>query len=186
MAKVLLTQAELLELDQNLIEAYEFFRKLRAESSVARLIHYPSVPSEFTESLTVHCADLFFGEGWIGKFGGSTCDILLERLGERKSVEVKATGQTNFQEFKLKDLGADFLVWIHFGDRYINGGGKLSIYVLRNPRTYFAKPLRLKLHEFLKSTQGSPDLKHIQAESLQDLLNRHRAPGHVEKPRLTE
>jgi hypothetical protein len=47
-------------------------------------------------------------------------------------VEVKATGQTNFQEFKSKDLNANFLVWIHFGDRYLKGGSKIDIYILRN------------------------------------------------------
>lgn len=170
MAKVLLTKEELLELDRILIETYTFFQELRAGSSVARLIHYPSVPSEFSESMTIHCAERFFGKNWIARFG-DTSDVIIEQPGEQRTVEVKATGQTNFQEFKLKDLVADFLVWIHFGDRYINGGGKINIYILQDPKTYFDKPLRLKLFQFIKYTQGSSNLTYLEAESLQSLLN---------------
>ncbi|MHC4511408.1 MAG: hypothetical protein ACYTAO_21060, partial [Planctomycetota bacterium] len=67
-------------------------------------------------------------------------------------------------------MNAHFLVWIHFGDRYINGGGKVTIYVLRNPGHYFPKPKRLKLRDFLKETEGSPDLTYFEVESLRDLL----------------
>ncbi|GAB4429329.1 MAG: hypothetical protein Fur0044_27040 [Anaerolineae bacterium] len=171
MPKMLLTKKELFELDRLLIETYSFFQELRDHSSIARLIHYPSVPAEFSESLTVHCAERFFGKNWTAKFGGSVCDIVLERLGEQRTVEVKATGQTNFQEIKPKDLAADFLVWMHFGDRYINGHDKLHIYILKNPRKYFEKPLRLKLRDFFRYTEGSLDLTTIEAESLHNLLD---------------
>lgn len=170
MAKVLLTKEELLELDHLLIRTYAFFRELRDYSPIARLIHYPSVPSAFSESLTIHCAERFFGNGWTGKFGGSTCDVILEKVGEQRLVEVKATGQTNFQEFKLKDLTADFLVWVDFGNRYIGGGNKFDIYILSNPKQYFKRPLRLKLNDFFRQTEGSTDFAHIKAESLQKLL----------------
>jgi hypothetical protein len=158
------------ELDHFLIETYTFFREVRARSNVARLIHYPSVPAEFSESLTIHCAERFFGEKWTAKIG-KTSDVILERFGEHRTVEVKSTGQTNFQELKPKDLAADFLVWIHFGDRYINGSGKLLIYILKNPGKYFEKSLRLKLRDFLKYTEGSSDLTYIEVESLQKLLD---------------
>jgi len=171
MAKVLMTKAELLELDSLLIEAYTSFHELRNRSSVARWIHYPSVPAEFSESLIVHCAEHFFGNGWMAKFGGKLCDIILERPGDQRTVEVKATGQTNFQELKAKDLAADFLVWVHFGSRYINGHGRLSIYILKSPKKYFEKSLRLKLRDFLRYTEGSSDLTYIEVESLQKLLD---------------
>ncbi|MBI1881553.1 MAG: hypothetical protein HYR94_25510 [Chloroflexi bacterium] len=171
MPKVLLTKEELLELDRVLIETYAFFRELRTRSAIARLIHYPSVPSEFSESLTIHCAEYFFGKSWVAKFNGDISDIILEQPGEQRTVEVKSTGQTNFQELKPKDLNADFLVWMHFGDRYISGIGKLSIYILKNPKKYFEKSLRLKLRDFFRYTEGSLDLTIIEAESLQELLN---------------
>ncbi len=173
MGKGLLTREELLDLDRILIETYSFFRDLRSKSPAAQWIHYPSVPAEFGESLTVHCVEGFFGKGWIARLGikHNESDVILERPGEQRTVEVKTTGQTSFQEFKPKDLSADFLVWMDFGDRYIKGGGKLDIYILRNPGVYFSKPLRLKLHDFFKRTEGCQDLEHIEAQSLHNLLN---------------
>jgi hypothetical protein len=171
MAKVLLTKEELLELDRVLIETYAFFDEMRSRSPIAKLIHYPSVPSVFSESLTIHCAEFLFGSGWTAKLGEGVCDVILEWKDEQRTVEVKATGQTGFQEFKGKDLVADFLVWIDFGERYISGTDKLSIYILSNPKTYFGKPLRLKLHQFLSYTKGSSDLRCLEAKSLRGLLN---------------
>lgn len=171
MPKILLTKEELFDLDGLLIETYSFFRELRNQSSIARLIHYPSIPAELSESLTVHCAESFFGKGWTAKFGNDICDVIIDRFGEQRTVEVKATGQTNFQELKSKDLAADFLVWMHFGDRYINGQGKISIYILKNPKKYFEKSLRLKLRDFFRYTGGSSDLTTIETESLVSLLN---------------
>lgn len=106
MPKILLTREELLELDHALRKTYQFGNDLRESASVARLIHYPPIPSELSESLVIHCADRFFGAGWAADFGGSLCDVILTRQGEQKTVEVKATGQTNFQEFKPKDLAS--------------------------------------------------------------------------------
>jgi|WetSurMetagenome_2_1015567.scaffolds.fasta_scaffold619950_1 hypothetical protein len=173
MPKNLLTKNDLLELDSKLIEIYGFFGELRSKSAIARLIHLPSVPAEFSESLTIHCSERFFGAGWKAKFGGRLCDVILEKTGERRTVEVKATGQTSFQELKAKDLAADFIVWIHFGERYINGSGKLQVYILRSPNQYIHNPLRLKLHEFLRLEQESimhQDWIHIESDSLVDLL----------------
>ncbi len=173
MGKSLLTREELLDLDRTLIEMYSFFRDLRSKSPTAQWIHYPSVPAEFGESLTIYCVENFFGKGWTARLGTKRdeSDVVLERLGEQRTVEVKTTGQTSFQEFKPKDLAADFLVWMDFGDRYIKGSGKLDIYILRNPGVYFSNPLRLKLHDFFKRTEGCQDLKHIEVQSLRDLLN---------------
>jgi hypothetical protein len=173
MAKSLLSKREILDLDHDLIEAYAFFRELRERSDIAQLIHYPSIPAALSESLTIHCAGALFGETWTARLGvkRSDSDITLEGHGGPLAVEVKSTGQTNFQEFKSKDLDARFLVWIHFGDRYINGSGKVNIYVLENPRYYFPKPKRLKLRAFLKETKESPNLRHVEVESLQDLFD---------------
>ncbi len=173
MPKKLLTKDELCELDGKLIEIYGFLGDMRSRSAVARLIHLPSVPAEFSESLTIHCTERFFGNGWKAKFGGRLCDVVLEKAGERRTVEVKATGQTSFQELKAKDLSADFIVWIHFGERYINGSGKLQVYILRSPSKYIRNPLRLKLHEFLRLEQESirhQDWNLIESDSLMDLL----------------
>jgi hypothetical protein len=104
--KDLLEAHEILDLDSNLIEIYTYFRRLRDRSDVAQLIHYPSIPAALSESLTVHCASVFFGESWTARLGAKRADadvILVTPEGELK-VEVKSTGQTNFQEFKSKDL----------------------------------------------------------------------------------
>lgn len=174
MPKVLLSVAEIVTLDQALIETHAFFRDLRTRTGVARLIHYPSIPSDFSESLIVHCADLFFGDGWKAQFGGSISDIQLTRNVEKKAVEVKATTQTGFQELKPKDLSADFIVWIHFGTRYINGAGSILFYVLHDPRKYVHKPLRLKLPVFLTLTNDglvNGDRRDFEVDSLQSLLS---------------
>ena len=171
MDKVLLTERNLVELDDILLELYAFFRQMRARYSVAKFIHYPSIPSILSESLVVHCVEFLFGSAWAGKLGKNVCDVILERPSEQRTVEVKASGQTGFQEFKAKDLDADFLVWVDFGERYTEGSDKLSIYVLKNPGRHFDRPLRLKLHQFLSRTQGDPDLKCFETQSLQNLLN---------------
>ncbi len=173
MPKNLLTKNDLLDLDTRLIEIYGFLRELRTRSAITSLIHLPSVPSEFSESLTIHCANRFFGRGWQAEFGGRLCDVILRKGEERRTVEVKATGQTSFQELKAKDLAADFITWIHFSTRYVNGTGGLQIYILGNPGNYIHKPLRLKLYEFLRVEQESSQYKdwnHIEADSLIDLL----------------
>ena len=75
-----------------------------------------------------------FGNGRVATFGGKQADLIVQRpLGDLLLVEVKATGPSEFQEVKARDLAADTLVWVAFGRRYVDARGPTYIYVLPQP-----------------------------------------------------
>lgn len=90
----------------------------------------PLIDNIYSESLVAHLAPkILGGEAWRGGPG----DLSVYFGEERKSAEVKGTGSCAFQELTPKDVKADYLIWIHFGNRYEVGSGEISLYVLENP-----------------------------------------------------
>ncbi|MCI0361448.1 MAG: hypothetical protein L0211_23445 [Planctomycetaceae bacterium] len=165
----------ILELDAALMQAFSAIRELRIQSAVAAMIQYPPLPASFTESIVVAAAKTLFGEGWIASYGGSSSDIVLvNSSGQRRRVEVKASGRNAFQELKAKDLRADVLVWVRFGRRYELGAGPIAISVLENPGQLIHHPCRLDFARFERIEGVVAQQKLYSFSSLEELLNENR------------
>ncbi len=167
-----LTVKEILELEAALIEVFRTIRKLRKRSVGARHIKFPPLPSVFSESIAIAATPTLFGSGWKGRYGGRTADLIIENspAGRAQKVEVKATGRHAFQELKDKDLKADVLVWVRFGQRLELGSGPIEVAVIESPGKYVARQCRLDVRRF----EAIPGVKEAQKlfrfESLQAML----------------
>jgi hypothetical protein len=166
-----LTREQVLQLDAALVEAFQLISSLRSRNEAARHIKFPPLPSIFSESIVIAAAGRIFGAQWIATFGGHECDIRLEdERGQRKLVEVKATGANAFQELKAKDLRADVLVWVRFGDRFQRGDGPIEIVALNNPHLVIPSPCRLDTIRFERLVGHSSALSVFRFASLSELL----------------
>jgi hypothetical protein len=146
-------------------------RALQEELPAARHIKFPPLPSIFSESIIIASAPRIFGPDWTARYGGAACDVLIENgQGEERRVEVKATGVHAFQEFKAKDLKADFLVWVRFGRRFNLGQGPIEIAILSNPSRLIPAACRLDTARFEKRIGSSDSLRILSFDSLEALL----------------
>jgi hypothetical protein len=166
-----LSGREILDLDAALIEAFRTIRALRARFSAAKHIKYPPLPSVFSESIVIAAAGKLFGDEWKARYGGAECDVILENTAmQQRRVEVKATGEHAFQEFKAKDLRADVLVWVRFGRRFQDGTGRIEIALLENPGLVITGPCRLDTARFERRLGSAAGVKLFSFESLDELL----------------
>jgi hypothetical protein len=83
---------------------------------------------------------------------------------------VKSTGLNGFQELKAKDLLADTLVWIHFGDRFEEGSAPIQVAILENPGKYIQQPIRLDIPRLQRRIGSTPDLRRIEIRDLGEFL----------------
>lgn len=145
-----LNLTEMQELESALIGVFSVVLKFRRENPVAKHIKFPPMPSILSESIAIAATPLLFGPNWEGRYGGALCDVLIEDRNSSASrrVEVKATGQHAFQELKEKDLRADALIWIRFGQRFERGNGPIDVLVLDKPGKYVNSNCRLDVRRF--------------------------------------
>jgi hypothetical protein len=166
-----LTVAEILQLDAALMQAFRTIQTLRRQNRVAKYIKFPPLPSVFSESIVIASVRRLFGVDWEAAYGGKTSDVVIESVrGETKRVEVKATGEHAFQEFKAKDLRADFLVWIRFGRRFQAGAGRIEIALLQEPARFISAPCRLDTVRFERRVGATDHLRVLAFDSLEELL----------------
>jgi len=169
--RVPLNLDEIFELDTALIKTFQTIQELRDQLPAARHIKFPPLPSIYSESIIIAAAPRLFGIEWTARYGGSECDVLIENdKSEKKRLEVKATGEHAFQEFKAKDLRADYLVWIRFGRRFNLGQGSIEIVILGEPSRYIQNACRLDATRFQKRVGDSVLLKTFSYDSLNALL----------------
>ena len=169
--RVPLSPEEIIQFDAALVRAFMTIRELREELPAARHIKSPPLPSIFSESIIIAAAPRIFGSEWTARYGGAKCDVLIENgHGEERRVEVKATGMHAFQEFKAKDLRADFLVWVRFGRRFNLGQGPIEIAILSNPSRFIPDACRLDTARFEKRVGSSDSLRVLSFDSLESLL----------------
>ena len=134
-------------------------------------IKSPGLPSIFSESIVIAAAPRIFGPEWTARRGGKACDVVIEnRRGEERHVEVKATGMHAFQEFKAKDLTADFLVWVRFGRRFNLGEGPIEIAILSDPSRFVPSACRLDTARLEKRVGSSDSLRVLTFDSLEGLI----------------
>jgi hypothetical protein len=169
--RVPLTPAEIRELDAALVQAFRTIQNARQTYAAARYIKFPPLPSIFSESLVIASAPLLFGAGSKAWFGGKECDVMVQMAdGTLLHVEVKATAEHAFQEFKAKDLRADVLVWVRFGRRFQEGHGPIEIVLLKEPGRLISGPRRLDSARFRRLIGDSDSLKILSFDSLDDML----------------
>jgi len=169
--RIPLSLDEIVQLDAALVRAFQTIRDLREEMPGARHIKSPPLPSIFSESIVIAAASRLFGSEWTARYGGAKCDVLIENgHGEAKRVEVKATGEHAFQEFKAKDLRADYLVWVRFGRRFNLGQGPIVIAILSDPFRFIPNACRLDTARFEKRVGCTNSLKILSFDSLEALL----------------
>ena len=169
--RISLTRDEIFQLDAALLRAFQTIRTLRDEMSAARYIKFPPLPSIFSESIVIAAVRRLFGPQWTARYGGAKCDVLIENgQGDTKRIEVKATGEHAFQEFKAKDLRADYLVWIRFGRRFQLGSGPIEIAILADPGRFILETCRLDTARLAKRIGDSETMRVVTFDSLAQLL----------------
>lgn len=167
-----LTRSEIAELDAALLQAFQTIHNLRQTLVAAKHIKFPPLPPVFSESLVIVAAQRIFGEEWNARYGGKECDVVIQNAaGDTKRVEVKATAEHGFQEFKAKDLRADVLVWVHFGTRFQGGTGPIEITLLSQPGRVIDAPCRLDQSRFRTKIGADADVRMLRFARLEDLLN---------------
>jgi len=159
----ILTLHEMRDLVGLLRSVFSRIAEIRRDNRLARHIQFPKIPSILSESLVVHL--LRSGDilpdlsGYSFSLGGKRADILAERPGETKTIEVKATGKSAFQNFVAKDVDANYIIWIHFGDYFAGAGKKtLRAFVLREPKRYFSGRVYVNLKDLPRKV---PDLVEV-------------------------
>lgn len=166
-----LTVDEIFQLDAALMQAFGTIQVLRNQNPVAKHIKLPPLPAIFTESIVIASASRLFGPNWVASFGGRRCDVVItNHCGETKAIEIKATGEHAFQEFKSKDLRADILVWIRFGRRFQEERGQIEIALLTQLVRFISSACRLDTIRFERRIGSSDNLRIIRFDSLEQLL----------------
>ncbi len=179
--KRVLTLQEIRGLADLLRSVFSRIAEIRRDNPLARHIQFPKTPCILSESLAIHL--LRWGDilpdltGCSFNLGGKRADIVAERLGETKTIEVKATGKSAFQNFVAKDVDADYVIWIHFGDYFLASGEKnLRAFVLREPRRYFSGRVYVNLKDLPRKV---PDL--VEVSIAVDRLDHGAAQNELER-----
>lgn len=118
--------------------AFDCVSDLRKRSPLANSINFPKLPSALTESLVVHLIrqGVILPEFAKNKLDlGGMADVVVE--GGRVRIEVKGTTMNSWVTLGKKDIRADYLVWIHFGDYFTALVPKRAeVYVFKSPGRY--------------------------------------------------
>ena len=146
----LLSLKEIEELISLIRRDFKHKIELRKESKLAEKIKFPSIPSNLTESLAIHLLRnhniLPELNGFKIDFGGRISDILATNGDLQKMIEVKATGKSAFEYFGDKDIKADYIIWLHFGDFFMSEYNKaIEIYIISEPKKYFDKSQKITI-----------------------------------------
>ena len=161
----LLSPGQIKELLHLLGDSFVRLTRLRKRSALAIHIQFPKIPSILTESIVIQL--LSSGEllpplrrrGYEFKLGGKLADIVASNPKHKElKIEVKATARSGFQALSEKDVNADFLIWLHFGDQFIEWGKKLEIthvefelLVCPNPASAGLRAGKITLERFISS-----------------------------------
>lgn len=145
-----LSITDIKELDSLLREVFDYIIDLRKKNRLAYNIQYPKIPSILTESLAIHLLNrmgiISKLNGYTFKFGGRVADILAIKGNNKIKIEIKATAKSAFEYFGEKDISADFIIWIHFGNFFVNKEEtQIKVFIVQTPRNYFHSPIKITL-----------------------------------------
>jgi hypothetical protein len=149
MSRELISTQEIKELNKLLRQVFEYITNLKNKNRLANKIKYPQLPSILTESLAIHLLKKGIIpelSGFNFDFGGRIADVLAKRNSRKIKIEVKATAKSAFQYFGEKDITADYILWIHFANFFMNyNDTKIEIYIIKKPSYYFDKTVKITL-----------------------------------------
>jgi hypothetical protein len=165
-----LNAREILELDAALMEAYRLHAHLRDKYPAASHILRPPVPAVLSESLVAVGAEKLFGPDSVAAYGGREADLRVVRGSSAVLVEVKATGMSAFQEIKQRDLARDYLVWVDFGRRYVDGQGAIDVHLLPDPARFTPPRAKITLTMFLAAAEELPGFETRSFSDLRELV----------------
>lgn len=170
MKKRLLEFDEIATLVGMMRRAFQFFDQLRESNPLAEWIQYPKVPSILSESLVVHLINrrVIIGDlSDTASLGSKGADVIVQNgCGREQRIEVKASAKQAFSEFGDKDINADILVWVHFGDLFANDDTSIEVLVLRNPKRFFDRRRKITLATFKKCAGGDVERTVVTIDSL--------------------
>jgi hypothetical protein len=163
MPRELLSIQDIKELNKLLRQVFEYITNLKRRERLADKIKYPQLPSILTESLAIHLLKekSIIPElaGFSFNFGGRTADILATKNSQTIKIEVKATAKSAFEYFGEKDISADYILWLHFAEFYMNlKDTNIEVYIIKKPGDYFNSPIKITLSK-LKQVIGSNLIK---------------------------
>lgn len=163
MPRELISIQDIKELNKLLRKVFGYITHLKKENKLADKIKYPQLPSILTESLAIHLLrekkiipEL---DGFDFDFGGRIADILANKNSKTIKIEVKATAKSAFEYFGEKDISADYILWFHFAEFYMNSEDtKIEVYTIKKPSNYFNTPIKITLSK-LKQIIGTNLIK---------------------------
>lgn len=152
--------AELRELLSLLGQLYSTVSVLHRNHPAARAIQFPKIPPILSESIC--CWLLNRGKvlpnlvrnGYQFELGHSA-DILGQKDKANLRIEVKSTARSAFQELSEKDIRADYLIWLHFSNSFLDwsacekrGYLNIEVYPVKTPFNYFKQRQKITLSRF--------------------------------------
>ncbi|RMG22753.1 MAG: hypothetical protein D6732_25430 [Methanobacteriota archaeon] len=146
-------------------KVFAYIRDLREKSPIAAEIQNPRIPSRFSENLAMFL--LQKGEIRLGRklvrirLDRKKADVVaVDDAGQEIKIEVKATGKNNFQYFGKKDVQADYLVWLDFGDLFENTmSTEIDIYILQ-PKLHNLQPRKIDLRRLSRVVPSQSLVTH--------------------------
>jgi len=153
MVRKTLSIQEIKDLSKLTAKVFKYYTSLKKKDKIANYIQYPKTPNILSESLAIQLIlknkILTELSSYEISLGGNIADVVAKKSNSIKKIEVKATGAKEFQEFGPKDIIADYLIWINFGDSFLKDDfSKISIFILKNPKKYFKNPTKIVLSKF--------------------------------------
>ncbi len=135
MPRELLSIENIKELNRLLRDVFNYINRLKKENKLANKIKYPQLPSIITESLALHLLKkreiIKELKEYNFNFGGNTADILGISNNKTIKIEVKSTAKSAFQYFGKKDISANFIIWFHFAEFFMNSEHVFRVCTIR-------------------------------------------------------
>jgi len=137
----------------------------RKENKLAELIQFPKTPPQLSENLALQLmidGEILNDHNLVSfRLDNNTADIIATtNKGDEVTVEIKATVK-DFQSFGLKDIKANYLIWMDLSNLILRNIGSINIHLLPNPGAFFSKPCKIGLKPFLVQTEGGKRTDYI-------------------------
>ena len=133
---------ELRQICRIMADLFKNRRELEKKYPLAKVITNPRVSNPISEAIIYHSIKQGKILRELSKYSLNLhekkfADITARYRASLKKIEVKSTGAKAFQDLGKKDIAADYLIWLHFGDAFIkNNFSKLEIIIVKKPRKY--------------------------------------------------
>ena len=175
-----LSKEEIILLTKAYKDVYKYLNKLEESSMFKDLpvfVKKPGIRSELSEGTVYHLINegLILEELVNPVLNRNKADILAEdRNSDEVKIEIKGTGLWEFSQLTKKDVNADYLIWVNYGN-YINDDNKenIDVYILKNPKDTGIKPDKISLKKFIDSVGNYLELVEIDPLQFKVIRRQH-------------